>query len=768
MKISVLDCTLRDGGYINNWKFPLNQIIRLLESLDKSNVDIVELGYLNDKSEQDIDSTLFESIEHIDSNFKGLLTTAKVVVMINLFDFDFDKLAARKDSIVDGIRLAFHKKDIDEALIAAQKIATFGYDIFLQPMVTKTYTDDEFLLLIRKVNKMDVYAFYVVDSFGSMSLESFNHYIKLADENLDNSISLGYHSHNNMQLAFSNAISFCKTNKKRNIILDSSIYGMGRGAGNLNTELILDYLNYEKKEKYFIVPLLEVIDEILTYYLKKKYWGFSPSQYLSASLDCHPNYSSYLVNKKTNHIANIAKILSKIPEKEKSSFNEQLIENLYEEFQLHGNSEPRGKLKLLDGKQILLIASGSSISANLERIVSEVNSNKYITIALNHKPSFDCDYYFFSNQQRFDKFKNLIPIEELLLTTNIETNKQANVVLNLQEIAYINGKFVDNVAILMMNYLVMLKVNHIFIAGLDGYRLGEENYTYNETSILNNETNLVQANDEIRFSLQHLKNIISIDIITDSIFSNDVAIRILGVIPARFNSSRYQGKPLCLINGIPMIKRTYIQAMKSSLLDSLVVATDSSKIKKYCEQEKIPVVMTSEDCLTGTDRLAEVSKLENYDFYVNIQGDEPVIDPETINQIASDYKKYRGTYHIYNLYKEISSADELDNQSIIKVVANESDELMYMSRLQVPFNKSSEKPSYKKQVCVYGFTKHALNLFSSHKKTVNEKFEDIEILRFLDLGYKVKMQETNFDSIAVDIPEDVIKVENFLNQKNHK
>ena len=201
-------------GYVNNWKFPLNQIIRLLESLDKSNVDIVELGYLNDRSEQDIDSTLFESIEHINSNFKGLLTTAKVVVMINLFDFDFDKLTARKDSIVDGIRLAFHKKDIDAALMAAQKITTFGYDIFLQPMVTKTYTDDEFLLLIRKVNKMDVHAFYVVDSFGSMSLESFNHYIKLADENLDNRISLGYHSHNNMQLAFSNAISFCTTNKK--------------------------------------------------------------------------------------------------------------------------------------------------------------------------------------------------------------------------------------------------------------------------------------------------------------------------------------------------------------------------------------------------------------------------------------------------------------------------------------------------------------------------------------------------------------------------
>ena len=163
---------------------------------------------------------------------------------------------------------------------------------------------------------------------------------------------------------------------------------MGRGAGNLNTELILDYLNSEKKRKYSIVPLLEVIDEILSYYLKKNYWGFSASQYLSASLDCHPNYSSYLINKKTSHISNIAKILSKIPEKEKSSFNEKLIENLYEEFRLHGNSEPRGKLKLLDGKEILLIASGSSISDNLERIISKVKSNKYITIDVYSKMNF--------------------------------------------------------------------------------------------------------------------------------------------------------------------------------------------------------------------------------------------------------------------------------------------------------------------------------------------------------------------------------------------
>ena len=151
---------------------------------------------------------------------------------------------------------------------------------------------------------------------------------------------------------------------------------------------------------------------------------------------------------------------------------------------------------------------------------------------------------------------------------------------------------------------------------------------------------------------------------------------------------------------------------------------------------------------------------------INIQGDEPVIEPETINQISSDFRKHHGKYHVYNLYKKIKSKDEVNSSSIIKAIVNENDELIYMSRLKVPFNKSSEKISYIKQVCVYGFTRKALKVFSENKKTINEKYEDIEILRFIDLGYKVKMQETKYDSIAVDLPEDVKKVEIFLKKHN--
>ena len=131
-------------------------------------------------------------------------------------------------------------------------------------MVTKNYSDLEFLSMIEKINKLNPYAFYIVDSFGSMTLDEFHKYLILTNNNLNINISLGYHSHNNMQLAFSNAISMCNMNLKRDIILDSSIYGIGRGAGNLNSELMADFLNKTYSKNYNILPLLEIIDELLT------------------------------------------------------------------------------------------------------------------------------------------------------------------------------------------------------------------------------------------------------------------------------------------------------------------------------------------------------------------------------------------------------------------------------------------------------------------------------------------------------------------------
>ncbi len=764
MNINILDCTLRDGGYVNNWNFSNEQIVDVLNSLDKTGLEIVECGYLNNKSGKEADSTLFRDIYTADALIKKANISLQKVVMINFGDFDIVNLPPQYKVSIDGIRLAFHKKDLKNATETAKRIIELGYKLYFQPMVTKNYTDMEFLSLLEEASALRVYSFYVVDSFGSMTLEEFQKYMLLADENLDKDIVLGYHSHNNMQLAFSNAIGMCSLMTSRNIVIDASIYGIGRGAGNLNTELITDYINNTFLQKYDTLPLLEVIDKFLNSLMKKNPWGFSPAQYLSASFNCHPNYATYLINKNTNHIVGVKKILQMVDDDKKASFDEKYIEKLYIEYILEDKTDIKGNFLIPKDKKVLLVASGKSTKEYSNLLQQKVLDDEYIVIALNHKPDFECDYYFFSNQKRFDEFKLKLPVKKIVITSNILSNEEIKTVLSIRKLVFIEERFVTNVAIVFLNYLILQGIKDVEIAGLDGYKINEDNYNYKETSIVVDKKALLEENKILSRSLKDLEIYIAIEFLTPSIFREERRLRILGIIPARYKSSRFEGKPLCIIKNIPMIKRTYIQAKKSHLLDKLVVATDSLKIKEYCESEDIPVIMTSKECLTGTDRIAEVSQNEFYDLYVNIQGDEPVVDHVSIDEIVEEFKIYKNQYVAYNLYKKIDINEEIHSDTIIKVITNENDELMYMSRLGVPFNKSKNKLTFRKQVCVYGFTKQALDIFSSRDKTINEQYEDIEILRFIDMGYKVKMKETNVDSIAVDIPEDVKKVEDFLNK----
>ncbi len=764
--MQILDCTLRDGGYINDWAFPNKHIEKILKALSSSNVDVVECGYLNDKNGVANDSTLFDSTKSADKALKSV-TNSRVenVIMINLGDFDIINLPNKKETKIDGIRLAFHKKDMNLAFESGEKIVKLGYKLYFQPMVTKNYKDIEFLSVIERVNELEPWAFYIVDSFGSMTLEEFHKYLVLANSNLNEQISLGYHSHNNMQLAFSNAISMCTQNFKREIIIDSSIYGIGRGAGNLNTELIADYLNNTYDKNYSTLPLLEIIDELLASLMSKNQWGFSPAQYLSASYNCHPNYATYLVNKNTNHIVGIKQVLDKLPKDKKSSFNKDLIEQLYIESIIEEKSPLSTKLEIPKNKKILLVASGKSIAEYIELIKLKEKDSNYILIGLNHKPVIKCDYYFFSNQKRYDEFEEQVDAQKIVVTNNIRIVNNSNIVIDFSKLIFTSDKLVNNVAIVFINYLVQNRYKSVEIVGLDGYKTNERNYSYDETSYVRDSKTLEDQNRQLTEALASLKEQIEIVFLTPTLLIDKEKLKVIGVIPARYKSSRFEGKPLCIIKDIPMIKRTYMQAKQSKLLNNLVVATESDKIKKYCESENIPVIMTSDTCLTGTDRIAEIAQNINADLYVNIQGDEPVIDPKSIDEVVSEYKKYTDDYLAYNLYKYIDEVDEVTTDTIIKVIVNEKDELMYMSRLPTPFNKSYIVPKYKKQICVYGFTKKALELFAARDKTLNEVHEDIEILRFIDMGYKVKMRETKVDSIAVDVPSDVEKVEKFLKLK---
>lgn len=239
------------------------------------------------------------------------------------------------------------------------------------------------------------------------------------------------------------------------------------------------------------------------------------------------------------------------------------------------------------------------------------------------------------------------------------------------------------------------------------------------------------------------------------------------VIPARLASTRLPEKPLVLIDGKSLIQRTYEQCLLAVPKDKVFVATDADKIAEHCKELGMNVIMTSEDCLTGTDRVAEVSHKIAVDYYINVQGDEPLINPEDIKDIVKAIEQYPN--EIINGYTAIDTEEDYRSLTIPKVVFKPDGELLYMSRAPIPGNKKNVFSKSWRQVCIYAFPKKALDAFTSvTEKTMLEEEEDIEILRFLELGHDVRMIAMSNESIAVDTPEDVQKVLNRLEQINAK
>ena len=297
--IQILDCTLRDGGYCNQWKFGYENIKKIIRSLIEANIDIVECGFLTDRVQYDDNIAKFTSIKELNPFIREGNGNKQFVAMMNYGEYDVKNLTEKGENMLDGVRVAFHKKDMQEAMKLCEKIKQKGYQVFVQPMVSVSYSDEEFLQMIKLVNEFRPYAFYIVDSFGMMKEKELIRLFYMVEHNLDNSIRIGFHSHNNMQLAYSNAQKLVTVHTDRNLIIDTSVYGMGRGAGNLNTELFVEFLNESIGSAYEMKPLLSIIDEIINEFYQQNYWGYSLPNYLSAKHNAHPNYAKYLDDQKT-------------------------------------------------------------------------------------------------------------------------------------------------------------------------------------------------------------------------------------------------------------------------------------------------------------------------------------------------------------------------------------------------------------------------------------------------------------------------------------
>lgn len=244
--------------------------------------------------------------------------------------------------------------------------------------------------------------------------------------------------------------------------------------------------------------------------------------------------------------------------------------------------------------------------------------------------------------------------------------------------------------------------------------------------------------------------------------------KIVGVIPARYKSSRFPGKPLVDICGKPMIWWVYQQCKKVEDFDSVYVATDDERIYNTCRELEIEVIMTSSTHPTGTDRIGEVARKVDADIIVNIQGDEPLLEPATIKAAIEPFYD-NPELMVSNLMTKIKNPVDAVNFTVPKVITNKEGIGVYLTRSTAPYPKGSLNYDYYKQVCVYGFKPEALKFYCDYGirygKAKIEAIEDIEILRFIENGYKVQYIEVESDTVAVDTPNDLEKVRKIVSKQ---
>lgn len=516
MKPYLLDCTLRDGAYIVDSMFGDSVIRGIIHQLEKSGAEIIECGWLKDTPHRQ-DSSFY----HVPSDLEQYLSKKKknvtYTLMIDWDRYNVDNLPPYDGKSVDAIRVVFPHGRHREGVEIGNRIAEKGYQVFFQAANTMAYSDEDLIELAEAINNSSVLALSVVDTFGAMYEEDLERVASVLHKYLKEGTTLGFHSHNNQQLSFSLTQHFIRMfqNSKRQIVVDSSLCGMGRGAGNTTTELLVSYLNRKCGCHYDMDAVMDAIDIYMGYFQERYTWGYSTPYFISGLYCCHVNNIAYLLDNHRANAKDMRLIIESMDDEDRKKYDYDLLEQKYLSIvnrYVDDTLAAEGLKVAMADRSILLVAPGRSVVTERKRIGQYIDENRPLVIGVNAMVSdYTYDYVFYVNEARyayaFSSSRERFEAPHRIVLSNIKTEAdKGECVIAFDHAAKRGWPHYDNAVICCLRMLDWLGIEEVAIAGFDGFKnIYNDSYADPTLPTLKTDGKWDELNDEIRDMFQEFK-----------------------------------------------------------------------------------------------------------------------------------------------------------------------------------------------------------------------------------------------------------------------
>ena len=486
-KIQLLDCTLRDGCYIVDSKFGDPLIKGLLKRLHSAGIEIIECGWLKNDPHKE-GSAFFHLPDDLCPYLPEESRQDRLhCLMIDWDRYDLSQLPQYSGRGADAIRMVFPHGKSKEAIALSRKIVDSGYKLFFQAANTLSYDDDELRELAHDINRSGAEALSIVDTFGAMYPADLERIYRVLDHELDPKIKIGFHSHNNQQLSFALSIKFAELSEAsdRTVIIDSSLSGLGRGAGNATTELVSSYLNRNFSGHYDMNEILDAIDTYIDPLKANFTWGYNTSYFIAGYYCCHVNNIAYLKKNHRTLSRDMRLIIESLSPADRLQYKYDNLEKKYVDYSNRtvDDSAAREALKrCFDGRKLLLLAPGKTLKTCREQIDAFIRQENPLLIGINSIPaSYNCEWLFFSKPLRYRYAREKSPEKfaqiPKILTSNVKTRGETDeYIINYNLLVKLGWIFFDDSMIMFLRLLEKLEDQEVYLAGFDGFSLSE---TYN-------------------------------------------------------------------------------------------------------------------------------------------------------------------------------------------------------------------------------------------------------------------------------------------------